>query len=72
MRNTTLMVALLLLAACAGSQKGVDRGAGFDALDTISKEEKEKEKWFDSFYGDSRCTWNSTCTDPEEESPLGW
>lgn len=63
---------LLMLAACAGSEKGVDLGVGFDAMDTESKESKDKEKWFDSYYGEERCTWNSTCPNQATDSPYGW
>ncbi len=51
MRILCCSVMLVCLSACAGYQKGTDVGVGFDSLDTISKEEKEKQKWFDSFYG---------------------
>ncbi len=53
----SLLAAMLLLAGCPGSVKGVDVGAGFDAMDTQSKESKEEEKWFNSYYGKSHCVW---------------
>ena len=39
-----ILSVLGMLAGCAGHQKGVDTGIGFDALNTQSKEDKENEK----------------------------
>lgn len=72
MRTLFISSAFLLLAACAGSEKGTDVGVGFDTMDTESKESKDKEKWFDSYYGEERCTWNSTCPNQATDSPYGW
>jgi hypothetical protein len=70
MRAPFAIVGLFLLAACAGHQKGVDVGVGFDAFNTQSKEDKENEKWFDSFYGRSNChsLWSTYC---DEEATGG-
>lgn len=56
---------LMILAACAGSQKGVDAGIGFDIFNTQSKQDKEDEKFFKSFYGKNHCygNWASDCAD---------
>jgi hypothetical protein len=60
-------IALVMLSGCAGYEKGVDAGIGFDALNTQSKEDKENEKWFKSFYGKNHCygNWASDCADEE-------
>ena len=57
--------ALTTLSACMGSEKGTDAGWGFFALDTVSKEDKENEKWFKSFYGTNHChgQWAGDCED---------
>lgn len=49
--SLALISSMLLVSACAGHATGADVGAGFDTLDTESKESKENEKWFNSFYG---------------------
>ncbi|MFZ4541407.1 MAG: hypothetical protein ACOYNL_06305 [Rickettsiales bacterium] len=58
---------LLGLSACAGYEKGKESGWGFDALDTISKEEKEEDKWFKSYYGKNHCygQWAGDCEDDD-------
>jgi hypothetical protein len=39
-----------------------DKLIGLDHFDTQSEEDKEKERWFDSFYGKRNCgVWDSAC-----------
>ncbi len=64
--GTASLVMLLALCGCAGHEKGADVGIGFDALNTQSKDDKENEKWFDSFYGTKKCEpspWSTYCND---------
>ena len=61
--GAALMAAMLMLTACPGHVKGVDVGAGFDALDTQSKESKDNEKWWGSYYGKCHNVWGDECTD---------
>jgi hypothetical protein len=63
MRSFLALGLLVMLCACAGLTKGSDVGIGFDAMDTTSKEQKENEAWFNSYYGASTCTptWGSEC-----------
>jgi hypothetical protein len=70
MRGAFSLVALLMLAGCTGHVKGIDAGVGFDAFNTQSKESKENEKWFDSFYGRGKCNslWVTGC---DEDAPSG-
>jgi hypothetical protein len=51
----------VVLGSCAGSTTGKEAGIGFDAFNTQSKEDKENEDWFGSFYGKQRCVWGSGC-----------
>ena len=64
MRRMLGIMALLVLAGCAGAEKGSDVGIGFDALNTTSKDDKENDAWFNSFYGKNHChgQWAGTCT----------
>ena len=66
------VVALLSLTACAGYQKGVDAGVGIDALDTTTKEQKDRDKWFKSFYGKDHCVWGDGCSSAADSSETGW
>lgn len=61
---------LVTLAACAGHQKGVDAGIGFDIFNTQSKQDKEDEKFFKSFYGKSHCygNWASDCANDKDST----
>jgi hypothetical protein len=70
MRKLTLIFLLLSVAACSGLEKGSEAGIGFDAMNTISKEEKENDAWFGSFYGKNHChgQWASDC---KPESDVG-
>ena len=58
---------LLVLGACSSmSEKShslfSDKLIGLDHFDTQSEEDKEKERWFDSFYGKRNCgVWDSAC-----------
>lgn len=49
-----LLAAMGMLTACPGYLKGNEAGVGISAMDTQSKESKENEKWFDSFYGKTK------------------
>lgn len=66
-------VMLTILSGCAGSEKGTDAGWGFDALNTQSKEDKENEQWFNSFYGTKHCygQWAGDCKPASDEGGLG-
>lgn len=70
------LLAMLAVAGCAGSEKGTDAGWGFDTFNTQSKEDKENEKWFDSFYGNNHChgQWAGECTpgDAGAGTGSGW
>ncbi len=74
MRRATLSLFLLLaLGGCMGSEKGIDAGWGFDALNTQSKEDKEEEQWFNSFYGKNHChgQWAGECKPGSDEGGGG-
>ncbi len=67
----------LLLAGCASlSEKSTSPFAlkpdGINALDTQTKDDKEEEAWFKSFYGSSHCgVWEGSCAPGTEESHDG-
>jgi len=67
---SALFAAMVMLTACPGHVKGVDAGVGLEALNTQSKESKEEEKWWDSYYGRSKCNslWVTGC---DEEAAGG-
>jgi hypothetical protein len=71
MRALLISAVFLLLAACAGSEKGMDAGVGLDAMDTESKESKDNQKWFKSYYGKSRCVWGDGCLGDDEDDASG-
>lgn len=74
MFRVILSVALLFsLSGCMGSEKGIDSGWGLDAFNTQSKESKEEEQWFNSFYGKNHChgQWASDCKPGEEAGGSG-
>lgn len=73
MRALLYTLLLLPLAACAGSEKGVDAGWGFDFFNTQSKEDKENEAWFKSFYGKNHChgQWMGECKPGSDEGGAG-
>ena len=65
----TVMVASALVAL--GGCMGHEKGNGLDRLDTISKEDKEEDAWFKSFYGKNHCgVWEGACK-PGEDSDVG-
>jgi len=67
-------VPLLMLAACSSlSEKSSSPFAetlpGLGGLDTVSKEDKEDDAWFKSFYGTNHCgVWSGTCASGAAES----
>ncbi|MES2984001.1 MAG: hypothetical protein V4735_02305 [Pseudomonadota bacterium] len=67
MIRAAAMALLLALTACAGFEKGSEAGLGLDAFTSSTKEEKENDKWFKSFYGKNHCygAWASDCSDDE-------
>jgi hypothetical protein len=58
---------LLMISACSSlSEKSssifAEKPSGLSGLDTITKEDKEEEAWFKSFYGTNHCgVWAGTC-----------
>ena len=58
---------LLMLNGCMGYQTG----KGLNALDTVSKEEKEEDAWFKSFYGKDHCGVTVGWCDPAAGSGVG-
>ena len=65
-RRIMLSLVAIILSGCAGYEKGVDSGLGIGAFNTQSKEDKEKEKWFNSFYGTNQCHGGWTVDCPEK------
>jgi hypothetical protein len=66
MRAYIYLGALMVLCACSGYKTGSDVGIGFDAMNTQSKESKENDDWFSSFYGSKKCEptlWSTYCKD---------
>ena len=57
-------LSLLLLSACAGSEKGT----GVNGLDTITAEDREQEAWFKSFYGKDHCGVSQGVCKPGDNS----
>ena len=63
------MPVLLVLALCACSSMSekshsifADKVSGIDRLDPTSSEQKEEEKWFNSYYGQDHCgVWEGIC-----------
>jgi hypothetical protein len=71
-RNSiALLVVLANLTACAGYMTGKEVGIGFDAMNTISPEQEENEKWWKSYYGKCHSLWSSTCEDEEKDKAGG-
>ena len=76
-RYGAVLLTLLTLSACTSlSQKSgslfADKQPGIDQLDTITKEDKEEDAWFKSFYGSNHCgVWAGYCAPGTESSSGG-
>lgn len=71
MRRLLLAALPLILAACAGHEKGTDKGVGFFALDTESQASKDNQEWFDSYYGKCHNVWGGSCDDKNKDGSGG-
>lgn len=73
-RKIASVLLLLSLSACMGTQTGAEAGWGLGALDTQSKEDKENDAWFKSFYGTNHChgQWGGGCKQGEGSGGSIW